>query len=70
MNSRRDFLKMGAAAAIGFPTIVPASVFGQTAPSNRINRLYWDPVKEHFKNDDDANCMLSRPQRAPYMMDV
>jgi predicted dehydrogenase len=33
-------------------------------------RLHWDPVKEHFKNDDDANCMLSRPQRAPYMMDV
>jgi predicted dehydrogenase len=33
-------------------------------------RLYWDPIKEHFKNDDDANCMLSRPQRAPYMMDV
>ena len=125
MNSRRDFLKMGAAVAIGFPTIVPASAFGQAAPSNRINvgaigvgrisrghallgiywleciksrkaptapaeighcacstclihhiamktkrRLYWDPVKEHFKNDDDANCMLSRPQRAPYMMDV
>lgn len=39
MQSRRDFLKlsMGAAAAIGFPTIVPASVFGSTAPSNRIN---------------------------------
>ena len=33
-------------------------------------KLYWDPVKEHFKNDDDANCRLSRPQRAPYMMDV
>jgi hypothetical protein len=33
-------------------------------------RLYWDPVKEHFKNDDEANCMLSRPQRAPYIMDV
>jgi len=33
-------------------------------------RLHWDPVKEHFKNDDEANCMLSRPQRAPYMMDV
>jgi predicted dehydrogenase len=28
---------MGAAAAIGFPAIVPASVFGQKAPSNRIN---------------------------------
>lgn len=37
--SRRGFLKgsMGAVAAIGFPTIVPASIFGQTAPSNRIN---------------------------------
>jgi predicted dehydrogenase len=33
-------------------------------------KLYWDPIKEHFKNDDEANCMLSRPQRAPYMMDA
>jgi predicted dehydrogenase len=33
-------------------------------------KLYWDPVKERFKNDDDANRLLSRPQRAPYMMDV
>ena len=32
--SRREFLK--GAAALGFPTIVPASVFGQNAPSNRI----------------------------------
>ena len=55
MNSRRDFLKMGAAAAIAMKTK---------------RRLYWDPVKEHFKNDDEANCMLSRPHRAPYMMDV
>jgi predicted dehydrogenase len=30
-------------------------------------KLYWDPVKERFKNDDEANAMLSRPQRAPYM---
>src|SRR6202142_4317212 len=37
--SRRGFLKTGlsAAAAIGFPAIVPASVFGQFAPSKRIN---------------------------------
>lgn len=34
-SSRRQFLK-GTAAAIGFPTIVPSSVFGQNAPSNRI----------------------------------
>jgi len=33
-------------------------------------RLYWDPVNEHFKNDDEANRMLSRPQRAPYMMNM
>lgn len=37
--SRRSFLKSAAAtsAAIGFPTIVPSSVFGQYAPSKRIN---------------------------------
>ncbi|HTD96072.1 MAG TPA: Gfo/Idh/MocA family oxidoreductase [Edaphobacter sp.] len=37
--SRRSFLKtsLGAAAMAGFPTIVPATVFGQMAPSNRIN---------------------------------
>jgi len=29
-------------------------------------RLYWDPVKERFRNDDEANAMLSRPQRYPY----
>ena len=33
----------------------------------RANRkLYWDPVKERFKNDDAANALLSRPQRSPY----
>ncbi len=29
-------------------------------------KLYWDPVKERFKNDDEANAMLSRPQRYPW----
>ena len=29
-------------------------------------KLYWDPLKERFKNDDEANALLSRPQRAPY----
>ena len=28
--------------------------------------LSWDPVKERFNHDDQANAMLSRPQRAPY----
>lgn len=29
-------------------------------------KLYWDPAKEQFKNDDEANRMLSRPQRKQY----
>ena len=35
--SRRAILKTGAAVVAGFPAIVPSSVFGQNAPSNRIN---------------------------------
>ncbi|HEY7055887.1 MAG TPA: Gfo/Idh/MocA family oxidoreductase [Vicinamibacterales bacterium] len=30
-------------------------------------KLYWDPLKERFKNDDAANALLSRPQRPPYV---
>lgn len=29
-------------------------------------KLYWDPLKERFRNNDEANMMLSRPQRYPY----
>ena len=32
-------------------------------------RLYWDPKKEQFKNDEEANSMLSRSQRKPYGLD-
>ena len=31
-------------------------------------RLHWDPVAERFRNDDAANALLSRPQRAPYVV--
>ncbi len=31
-------------------------------------KLYWDPAKERFKNDDEANAMVSRPQRWPYVI--
>lgn len=31
-------------------------------------KVYWDPQKERFKNDDEANSMLSRPQRWPYVI--
>ncbi len=29
-------------------------------------KLFWDPLKERFKNDEEANALLARPQRAPY----
>jgi len=29
-------------------------------------KLYWDLAAERFKNDDEANAMLSRVQRHPY----
>ncbi|MBN2513990.1 MAG: Gfo/Idh/MocA family oxidoreductase [Sedimentisphaerales bacterium] len=29
-------------------------------------KLRWDPAKEQFLDDAEANAMLSRPQRAPY----
>jgi hypothetical protein len=28
--------------------------------------LHWDPVHERFKNDDEANALLVRPQRFPF----
>jgi hypothetical protein len=31
-------------------------------------KLYWDPVKERFKDDAQADGMLSRKQRAPYVL--
>lgn len=29
-------------------------------------RLSWDPIMDRFRNDDDANAMLSRAQRWPW----
>lgn len=31
-------------------------------------KVYWDPIKEKFKNDEEANKMLSRTQRSPYII--
>ena len=32
-------------------------------------KVYWDPQKEKFKNDDEANAMVSRSQRWPYVIE-
>lgn len=29
-------------------------------------KLYWDPMRERFSNNDSANSMLSRPMRLPW----
>jgi hypothetical protein len=29
-------------------------------------KLHWDPVRERFIDNDQANAMLSRPQRFPF----
>lgn len=29
-------------------------------------RLHWDPEREQFRNDSEADALLSRPQRSPY----
>ena len=32
--------------------------------------LEWDPDKERFVNDDEANSMLGRARRAPWNLDA
>ena len=59
------------------PTISPAEVGHRSCSvcllqhiAMQLNRkLYWDPVLERFKNDDEANSMLSRQMRLPYNID-
>jgi predicted dehydrogenase len=64
--SRRDFLKrtaLAAGAALSFPTIVPSSVFGQNAPSNRIGigligmGLMMKGHQGHFCGRDDSQVL-------------
>jgi predicted dehydrogenase len=58
----------------GKPTVVPVEVAHRTCSACLVHhiamklkrKVYWDPAKEAFKNDEEANKMLSRPSRAPY----
>jgi len=58
-------------------TIAPAEIGHRSCSACLVNhiamkiprKLYWDPVKERFRNDDEANGMLSRTQRLPYGTD-
>lgn len=56
------------------PTISPAEVAHRSCSACLVahiamkvpGKLYWDPVKERFENNTEANKWLSRPQRYPY----
>lgn len=56
------------------PPIAPAEVAHRSCSACLLHhiamkvkrKLYWDPVRERFKNDDEANAMRSRPERWPY----
>lgn len=56
------------------PTISPAEVAHRSCSACLVahaamkvpGKLYWDPKKEQFKDNEEANKWLSRPQRYPY----
>jgi len=56
------------------PTIAPVEVAHRSCSACLLHhiamktgrKLHWDPLRERFKNDDEANALLSRPQRWPY----
>jgi hypothetical protein len=58
------------------PTIAPVEVAHRSCSACLLHhiamklprRLKWDPEKEHFIGDDEANALLSRPQRRPYVL--
>ena len=58
------------------PPIAPAEVGHRSCSTCLVHhiamkvkrKVYWDPEKEKFRKDDEANAMLSRKQRKPYMI--
>jgi predicted dehydrogenase len=58
------------------PTIAPVEVAHRSCSACLLHhiamklprRLKWDPEKERFIGDEEANALLSRPQRAPYVL--
>jgi myo-inositol 2-dehydrogenase / D-chiro-inositol 1-dehydrogenase len=61
----------------GQPTAAPVEVAHRSCSACLLfhkamklgRKLYWDPVLERFRNDDEANRLLSRSQRFPYGTD-
>jgi predicted dehydrogenase len=60
------------------PTVAPVEVAHRSCSACLLHhiamklkrKVYWDPSTERFKNDEEANALLSRPMRAPYQIKV
>jgi myo-inositol 2-dehydrogenase / D-chiro-inositol 1-dehydrogenase len=74
-DHRRNFLD---AVRSGQPPISPIEVAARDEMICQMSdiavrlkrRLQWDPVKEEFINDEQANRRLSRPMRSPWRIEV
>lgn len=72
-REQRDFLDCIKTRS---PTYAPAETGHRTATICHIGniamilgrKLHWDPEAERFANDEQANAMLSRPMRAPWVL--
>ena len=61
----------------GQPTVAPVEVAHRSCSACLLihlamklrRKLFWDPVLERFHNDDEANSLMTRPQRHPYGTD-
>ena len=59
-------------------TVAPAEVAHRSCSACLVSHiamklrrpLYWNPGNERFENDEEANAMLSRPQRHPYTVSM
>ena len=58
-RTRREFLRTAAAVGGG-------AVRSDVRRAGRRRPLKWDPVKELFVGDDEANRWLDRPKREPW----
>lgn len=70
--NRRNFIEKSAfgVAAIGMPTIVPASVFGKNAPSNRITVGMIGTGRQGFGQNMQGSGDGKKEMRIPGLFDV
>lgn len=70
--NRRNFIKKSSlgAAALGFPTIVPATVFGKNAPSNRITVGMIGTGRQGYGQNLRGTPQKSLNTKIPGLLDI